>query len=116
MSRFTGKCDLYDHIMMEKVYPMNPSSKYSPLTSDELECFRIFKERTQGKLYQHFKLKLTPWNIDKEIELCNNPRILSKIEHKEYREDKRYKDGKRKRAYIYTRREAYARAARERDR
>ena len=57
MSKFSGKCDLYDHIMMEKTYP--DSKNPNILISNELECFEIFKKRTGGKLYQHLKIELT---------------------------------------------------------
>jgi hypothetical protein len=56
MSKFSGKCDLYDHVMMEKTYP-DPNNK-NILVSDELECFEIFKKRTGGILCQSRKVKL----------------------------------------------------------
>lgn len=68
MSRFSGKCDLYDYIMMASE-DMN-----------EMECFNKFKKETGGVIYQHFKLELNEYNIDNEIKLVNNPFVLSKRE------------------------------------
>jgi len=79
MSQFSGKSDLADTIFMQKMYPMYPGKDNSPLISDEMECFNIFKEKTGGKIHQHFKLELNEFNIDFEIERVNNPRILSRM-------------------------------------
>ena len=90
MSRFCGKFDLYDTIYMTS----------GEETDDDL--FEKFKKRTGGKLYQNFKLKLTDYNIDKEIESKNNPKLLSKIEHVKEVDDKRVKSGKRTvKSYTY---------------
>jgi hypothetical protein len=80
MSRFSGKSDLADIILTQKMYPVYPGNLNSPLTSDEMECFNIFKEKTKGVIHQHFKLELNEMNIDKEIEIVNSPRMLSKKE------------------------------------
>jgi hypothetical protein len=80
MSQFSGKSDLADTIFMQKMYPMYPGKENSPLTSDEMECFNIFKEKTGGRIHQHFSLELSESNIDFEIKNVNNPRILSKRE------------------------------------
>lgn len=71
MSKFSGKCDLYDHVF-------SIGSKGTTDDMSDLEKFEIFKKRTGGKLYQRFPLKLTKYNIDSEIRLVNNPDILSK--------------------------------------
>ena len=55
MSRFTGRCDLYDHIYM---IGQNGKTKE--------ECFEEFKAATGGKMTQIIKIKLTPWNVEKE--------------------------------------------------
>lgn len=89
MSRYSGKCDLYDHIMMEKMYPKDDNPNIQ--VSDEMECFNIFKQKTGGKIYQKFLLKLTEHNIDKEIEKVNNPNILSKRINKTERNSKKGK-------------------------
>jgi len=79
MSQFSGKSDLADTIFMQKMYPMYPDNPNSPLTSDEMECFNIFKEKTGGRIHQHFKLELNEHNIDFEIESVNNPNLLSAV-------------------------------------
>lgn len=89
MSRWSGKCDLYDHIMMEKTYPKDDNPYV--LVSDEMECFNIFKQKTGGKIYQKFRLELTKYNIDKEIEKVNNPNVLTKRQNKTIRNTKKGK-------------------------
>jgi hypothetical protein len=79
MSQFSGKSDLADTIFMQKMYPMHPGKDNSPLISDEMECFNIFKEKTGGKIHQHFKLELNEYNIDYELQQVNNPNLLSKV-------------------------------------
>ena len=93
MSKFCGKCDLYDHMMMEKTYP-DPNNK-NILISDELECFEIFKKRTGGVLYQSLKIELTDWNIDYWINYYKDSNKLSKSAYTVVREDKRCKSGKK---------------------
>lgn len=68
MSRFSGKSDLADTVMMQVMYKKYPDMENSPLVSDLMASFNKFKEETGGKLYQNFKLKLTEHNVDKEIE------------------------------------------------
>jgi hypothetical protein len=79
MSQFSGKSDLADTVFMQKMYPMYPDNPNSPLTSDEMECFNIFKEKTGGKIHQHFKLELNEYNIDSEIKRVNNSNLLSAV-------------------------------------
>lgn len=70
MSRLTGKCDLYDHIFMIGCRG----------TTDDMtdkEKFEIFKKRTGGVIYTKFPLELNKNNIQYEIQLTNNPDILS---------------------------------------
>lgn len=59
MSIFSGKCDLYDHIMMEKQY-----QKQGCYISDEMECFEIFKQKTNGTIYQHQKIEVSKLTED----------------------------------------------------
>ena len=108
MSKFSGRCDLCDHIMMEKHRTQDGSDKKEDLEkayvlySDEMECFKIFKERTKGVIYQSIRVPLTSFNIDKEIKYVNNPNKLSKIEHVDIVPDKRKKGGTRKKiTYTY---------------
>ena len=63
MSKFSGKCDLCDHVYMGE--------------GSEDELFEKFKKRTGGKLYQKFVLRLTPYNIDYEVAHNN---FLEKVE------------------------------------
>lgn len=101
MSKFSGKCDLYDHIMMEKMYPDKDNPNI--LVSDELECFNIFKEKTNGKIFQYKQIKLTDSNIEYWINHENNPELLSRTYVDTIIPDKRYKTGfKTKRIYSYT--------------
>lgn len=71
MSKFSGKCDLYDHVFMI-------GCKGTADEMSELEKFEIFKQRTSGLLHQSRKLYLEKWNVDYEIEYRNNPAILRK--------------------------------------
>lgn len=71
MSRFSGKCDLYDTMMMEGIFEEDDS---------ELNCFEILKRKTNGIIYQDFKLELTPFNIEFEVNKRNNSNYLN-IEH-----------------------------------
>ena len=71
MSKFSGKCDLYDHVMMI-------GCKGTGENMTEMEKFELFKQRTGGKIYQNKKLILTTSNIDDEIKVINNSEILRK--------------------------------------
>lgn len=95
MGTYSGRCDLFDHISMEKMY-----DKGSYKTSDELECFNIFKQKTGGVIYQLVRVPLNEWNFDKfaEIEKAKE-RTTYKLEKDiKYLEvpDKRCKTGIRK--------------------
>ncbi len=73
MSKFSGKCDLYDHISMLKTYPDPENS--NRLISNFDECFEIFKKRTNGVIYKNVKVELTKYNVDKFIAI---DKLLSK--------------------------------------
>ena len=95
MSRFSGKCDLFDHICMEKTYEVPGGYE-----SDELECFNVFKERTGGVIYQVLSFKLTGNNIENE---CKENKNLSRVKHTKIVPDKRVKSGKKEKVfYTYT--------------
>lgn len=96
MSRVSGKCDLLDHISMEKMYPQNPENKHSPLVSDLMECFKIFKKKTGGVIYQHEKVEVNLFN-QFLVEKYSN--MFKVIEHKEKRVDNRCKDGYKEYTY-----------------
>ena len=98
MSKFSGKCDLYDHIMMEKMTP----SKDNPniLESDDFECFEIFKKRTGGVIYQSFKVDLDDYIAQEE---AKTSKILTCEPYEEEIADKRCKNGKKTvKKYKYT--------------
>lgn len=85
MSSYSGVCDLSDYISFEKMY-----DKGSYKLSDELECFEIFKKKTNGKIYQHHLVKVSEFNQDKVKENCRGF-DFTKIETKV--PDKRLKEG-----------------------
>ena len=99
MSLFSGKCDLYDTIMMQHLRCKNGSDKKEDLDkarvyySDELECFNEFKKKTGGVIYQHQEIKVTEQNQSLIEKKCSNFKV---IEHIREVEDKRYKDNKKK--------------------
>lgn len=100
MSRFSGKCDLCDHISGQGGWydrDGKPVKFGDPgvgaYYSDEYQDFLAFKKRTGGVIHQHKKIKVTEWN-QKEVEK-NIPNLFKVIEHKEEVADKRYKGGTR---------------------
>jgi len=103
MSMFSGKCDLYDHIMgTAGWYDRNGNpvkmgdSGVGAYYSDEYRDFLEFKKRTGGVLHQHKVLTVTPWNHDDAVKLCPE---LEVIEHKRIVPDKRQKSGQREDVY-----------------
>lgn len=103
MSKFSGKCDLYDHISMLKYRTKEGSDKKEDLDkaqvyySDELECFNIFKERTGGILHQHKVMTVTPYNYEEVTKLTEGKFIA--IPHTRTTADKRSKTGERTEIY-----------------
>lgn len=99
MSVFSGKCDLYDTIMMQHFRCKNGSDKKEDLDkthiyySDELECFNEFKKKTNGVIYQHLEIKVTEQNQELIEKKCSNFKVIKHIREVE---DKRCKDNKRK--------------------
>lgn len=77
MSRFSGKCDLYDLLMSMHRRCKNGSDKKedlenaSVLYSDEYECFLEFKEKTKGTIYQHKRVEVNEQNQKLIAEKCN---------------------------------------------
>ena len=91
MSRYTGKCDLYDCLMMMKI-DNNGTLK------DEFECFEIFKKATKGVIYQRInEFRITDYNIDMILQMRGD--LVKRIEHKEIVSDKRCKSGTREKIY-----------------
>ena len=104
MSEFSGKCDLFDHISglggwFDK--DGNPVQFSDPnvhvLYSDEWLDFLEFKKRTGGVMYQHKKIKLTPWNHEEIKKLCPD---FNYQEHTRTVQDKRVKSGEREEKYL----------------
>lgn len=87
-----GKYDLYDHICMKKTYPSNPENPNSPLVSDIMECFDVFKEETGGVIYQCVKTEVNVFNQHLIEKKCNGFKVIT---HKEIKDDKRYKNNTR---------------------
>lgn len=90
MSKFSGKCDLYDHIMMMKQYASEANQNV--LVSDELECFEAFKEATGGVIYQSQRVEVTEYNQNLICELCD---------YFHFHEPTTLRNGKKKYRYVY---------------
>lgn len=98
MSKFSGKCDLFDHIMMLKHRTKDGSDKKEDLDkvhvyySDEMECFEIFKERTKGEIYKYIPIVVTENNQDL---VAKRNRMFEVIPHIAIKKDKRFKSGQK---------------------
>ena len=98
MSIFSGKCDLYDHMMMGKHRTADGSDDPQKLKeahvlySDELECFEIFKQKTGGVIHQHQLITVTGQNQMMVAEKCDQFEV---IEYFDEVPDKRKKGGYR---------------------
>jgi len=104
MSRYSGKCDLYDHIAgCGGWFDRNgkPVKFGDPdvhcYYSDEWLDFLAFKKLTGGVLHQHKKIKLTPWNHEEVKKLCPE---FDYQEHIRVIPDKRVKSGQREEKYL----------------
>lgn len=103
MSKFSGKCDLCDHIGgMGGWYDRDgrPVKFGDPdvncYYSDEYEDFLAFKKLTNGVIHQHKRIKLNDWNREEVEKLC--PQFKA-IEHKRTVPDRRSKSGQREETY-----------------
>lgn len=100
MSRYSGKCDLADHIGgMGGWYDRNGNpvkfgqEGVGAYYSDELQDFREFKKRTGGVMYQHKHIKkIDEWNHDFIAKKCPDFKV---IKHVDKVADKRTKEGYR---------------------
>lgn len=99
MSRFSGKCDLRDHISgLGGWYDRDGNPvKFGQegvycYYSDEMQDFEEFKKRTGGVIHQHKKVKVSECNQDEVVKHCPYLKI---IPHTQVVVDKRYKEGKR---------------------
>ena len=102
MSYLSGKCDLYDHLSMMKYRDKDGNEVHfgdnvPVYYSDLWECYRLFKHRTDGKLYQHVKVE----HIDSYVApfIKTNCKEFDYIKHEEKVLDKRTKDGYRINTY-----------------
>lgn len=102
MSRFSGKCDLCDHMMMYKYRTKEGSDRPEDLEkagvyySDEMECFQEFMKRTGGVLHQHKCLTVTEFNRSLIEKL--NPNFKA-LKHTRQVTDKRTKSGVREEVF-----------------
>ena len=77
MSRFSGKCDLYDSMMMS--------------CDDELKAFEKFKKETGGVIYQMHNIReVDESNQDFIAKYCDGFKVLK---HERQDPDKRFKSG-----------------------
>ncbi|MBO7732593.1 MAG: hypothetical protein J6S67_08565 [Methanobrevibacter sp.] len=90
MSRYSGKCDLYDHIMI------STGTQYDDIAS-EIQAVETFKERTGGVLYQSYPIRVTRENLDFVKE--HSPFFDYKIETVKI-PDRRNKSGAREEDHI----------------
>lgn len=107
MSKYSGKCDLFDYMsglggwFDKDGSPAALGEGPGPYYSDEWLDFLAFKKATGGVLHQHKKVALTAWNAEAIKKRCSGfdyKKIVTEVE------DKRYKDGIRKDVsytYIY---------------
>jgi hypothetical protein len=94
MSRYSGKCDLFDFLSMQKTYDHG-----NVISSDELECFNVFKQKTGGKIYQFCQVPFAATNTEfiktlndnkklftnaQSIEITGNGKHPYRIDGKEY--------------------------------
>ena len=104
MSILTGKCDLYDTLSMCKLRTPEGSDKKEDLdkarylVSDIMECFNIFKKKTNGVIYQHKKVNVTLNNQDYVASNCN---MFEIIKHTELVDNKKQSGPKEKITYTY---------------
>ena len=103
MSQVSGKCDFLDHLCMMKHRTKEGSDKKEDLEkarvlySDLFECFEIFKERTDGIVHQHKRIKeVTPYNHDFIAEHSDAFKVHKNVKHIK---DARTKSGYREEVY-----------------
>lgn len=97
MSEFSGKCDLFNHIMSYKHRTKEGSDKKEDLEkarvlySDEMECFKIFMERTGGVIHQHKRIHLDVHNQDFVASKCSALAITKHVKKSLFsRKEKEY--------------------------
>jgi len=110
MSRWSGKCDLFDHIAGQggwfnsegQPIKFNDPDYHGPYYSDELKDFEAFKEKTGGVIHQHYKIQVDEYNQDFVKEHCKFFNFI-KLDGG-FVTDTRCKSGQRKLpdSYVYT--------------
>ena len=95
MSFLSGKHDLLDSIGFNVQRHKDGSlyktgDEYNVLYSDLFECYKEFKRKTNGTLYQYKNIKVTENNAEFIASKCSDFKI---IEHKETKLDNRTKSG-----------------------
>lgn len=103
MSKYSGVCDLCDHISgMGGWYDRdgNPvkfgTEGVNVYYSDEYQDFLAFKKKTNGTIYQHLRVEVTEYNQDFIAEHCDYFRV---IKHIKKTPDKRTKSGEKESTY-----------------
>ena len=101
MSRYSGCCDLYDHISglggwFDKDGKPVKFGKASRYYSDEMLDFIEFKRQTGGVIHQHKKVKVSKWNQEDVKNHCPG---FNFTKHTRKIPDKRCKSGFREETY-----------------
>lgn len=101
MSRYSGCCDLYDHISglggwFDKDGKPVKFGKASRYYSDEMLDFIEFKRQTGGVIHQHKKVKVSKWNQEDVKNHCPG---FNFIKHTRKIPDKRCRSGFREETY-----------------
>ena len=91
MGSTCGKCCLEDTVLMAKAYPTKGG-----YTSDIMESFEYFREKTHGVIYQRYPITVTKSN---QKFVAENNSAFKIIENTKIVPDKRYKSGNRKVVY-----------------
>ena len=101
MSRYSGCCDLYDHISglggwFDKDGKPVKFGKASRYYSDEMLDFIEFKRQTGGVIHQHKKVKVSKWNQEDVKNHCPG---FNFTKHTRKISDKRCRSGFREETY-----------------
>ena len=101
MSRYSGCCDLYDHISglggwFDKDGKPVKFGKASRYYSDEMLDFIEFKRQTGGVIHQHKKVKVSKWNQEDVKNHCPG---FNFTKHTRKIPDKRCRSGFREETY-----------------
>lgn len=103
MSKFSGKCDLYDVICMQDDNPTILKGHCKDYNFKR--GFDNFKKKTKGVLKMAFKLELSEFNIEAE---CENSKVGMELSMEEIPYDDNKKHRKKKYKYTYLGQEFYS--------